>query len=137
MLSTMSFMRWLYVGSSSTNPENWVYKPSPNRYKASSAILQTMKLATARGSRSFTNTVTTGSSRNAIVIATTIVMKKTRPKYSNATHAATAIIVRPACTGFGDGIVGAGVGVGVSVDTGPQVLFYDEMKSVRTANKIN
>ena len=117
MLSTMSFMRWLYVGSSWTNPENCVYKPSPSRYKASNAMLQTMKLATARGSRSFTNAVTTGSSRKAIVIATTMVMKKTRPKYSIATHAATARSVTPACTGLGPGIVGAGVGVGVSVDT--------------------
>ncbi len=49
-----------------------------------------MKLATARGMRSFTNAVTTGSSRNAIVIATTMVMKKTRPKYSRATRAAIA-----------------------------------------------
>jgi hypothetical protein len=77
-----------------------------------------MKLATARGTLSFTKAVTTGSSRNAIVIATTMVMKKTRPKYSKAMPAAMARIVMPACTGVWAGGEGAEVGVGISVDIG-------------------
>ena len=65
-------------------------------------MLHTMKLATARGSRNFTNTVTIGSSRKAIVIAITTVMKNTRPKYSRAMLAAVASIVyspAPPCGG--------------------------------------
>ena len=53
-----------------------------------------------------------------VVIATTIVMKKTRPKYSKAMPAAMARIVMPACTGVWAGGEGAEVGVGISVDIG-------------------
>ena len=72
--------------------------------------------------RSFKKGFNNGSSRNAIVMATTMVMKNTRPKYSSATIAATASMVTPAgdclCTG------NIGVGVGVRVDMRePQILF--------------
>ncbi len=68
-----------------------------------------------------------------MVIATTIVMKNTRPKYSSATVAATANMVTPACAGLGTGNLGVGVGVGVRVDIRTPIFFYDEMKSAQTA----
>ena len=72
-------MRWLNVGSSCTKPANCVYSPNPNKYNPSSATLHTTKLATARGMRSLSSGVSNGSKRNAMVMATTMVMKKTRP----------------------------------------------------------
>ncbi len=81
-----------------------------------------MKLATARGIRSFRKGVTSGSSRNAIVIATTMVMKNTRPKYSSATVAATASMVTPACACLCTGNFGVGVGVRVDIRT-PDLLL--------------
>ena len=68
-----------------------------------------------RGIRNFMKGVTSGSSRNAIVIATTMVMKNTRPKYSNATAAATANMVTPDCAGLCTGNLGVGVGVRVDI----------------------
>src|SRR5258708_26709533 len=56
-------------------------------------MLHTTKLDSGLGSRSFTRSVTSGSSRNAMMIAMTMVMSKTRPKYSRAMAAANASTV--------------------------------------------
>src|ERR1700682_6547755 len=72
---------------------NSVYSARPIKYSVSSVKLHTTKLDTGRGSRSFTNSVTTGSNRNAMMIAMTIVIRKTRPKYSSAIAAANASTV--------------------------------------------
>ena len=52
-----------------------------------------------------------------MVIATTMVMKNTRPKYSSATAAATANMVTPACACLCTGNFGVGVGVRVDIGT--------------------
>src|SRR5271163_353529 len=105
------------------NEEISVYAPKPNRYRISSAIAHTMKLATARGNRNRTKIVTTGSNRNAMIVAMTTVMKKTLPKYSSATPAAAARILMLVCPALCDaggvmrgGIEGGVTEVGVSVD---------------------
>jgi hypothetical protein len=72
-----------------------------------------------------------------MVMATTIVMKNTRPKYSSAIVAATDRMVTPACDCLCTGNFGVGVGVGVRVDILNPGFFYDEMKSAETAMKIS
>src|SRR5581483_11757275 len=109
-------MRWLKMGSSCVKPATCVYRARPNRYKTRSANVQTIKLATARGMRSFNNGGSKGSSKNAMVTAITMVMKNTRPKYSNATIAATDKMVKAAGVCLGTGTTGVEAGVGVRVD---------------------
>ena len=82
-----------------------------------------MKLATERGIRSFRKGVTNGSSRKAMVMATTMVMKNTRPKYSSATLAATANMVTPDCACLCTGNFGVGVGVRVDIRTPDSFCF--------------
>jgi hypothetical protein len=73
-----------------------------------------------------------------MVIATTMVMKKTRPKYSKATLAAMARSVTPPWIGVCAGGEDAEAGVGLSVDIGTwnfKRSSYDEMKSVERQTK--
>ena len=77
--STNSLMRSPYTGRSSIMAVASVYTPKPTKYRNTNEMLHTTKLAKPLGKRSFMKNSTIGSSRNAIIVAMTTVMKNTRP----------------------------------------------------------
>jgi len=56
-----------------------VYTPKPTKYRNTSEMLHATKLARPRGKRSFMKNSTSGSRRNAIIVAMITVIKNTRP----------------------------------------------------------